>query len=67
MRRTEILKYILLYFFMPEDTTEAGCRDNLIENPALYLRQSWLGPLKTVVWTVAAVIGPLLFCALLSQ
>lgn len=64
-KRTEILKDILLYVVIPEDTTEAGCHNNLIERPVLSTRRSWLGPLKTVVWTVAAVFGPLLFCALI--
>jgi hypothetical protein len=65
-KRTEILKDILLYVCMPEDTTEAGCHNSLIERPVLSSRRCWLGPLKTVVWTVAAVGGPLLFCALLT-
>ncbi len=66
MRRTEILKYLLLYLFLPQDTTEAGSRDNLIESPTLFIRQSWLGPLKAVLWTLIAVAGPLLMFTLLA-
>lgn len=57
------MKDILLYLFMPEDTTEAG-RD-LVQGPELALRQYWLGPLKAVLWTVVAVAGPLMLCTLL--
>jgi hypothetical protein len=63
MRRIEILKCIVLYLFLPEDTTEAGSRDSLIENPTLSTRQSWLGPLKAVFWAMIAVAGPLLLLA----
>ena len=60
MRRTTIMKDILLYLVMPEDTTEAG-RD-IAQGPELAMRQYWLGPLKTVLWTIVAVAGPLLLC-----
>ena len=62
MRRTTIIKDILLYLFMPEDTTETG-RD-IAQSPLLASRQYWLGPLKTVLWTIVAVVGPLLLCTL---
>jgi hypothetical protein len=64
MRRTQILKNILFYLFMPENTTEAGGRDNLLTNPALSGRQAWLGPLKTVFWAAMAIVGPVLLFAL---
>ncbi len=66
MRRTEILKIIVLYLFLPEDTTEAGGRDKLIESTALSGRQSWLGPLKAVFWVLIAVAGPMLLLTLLA-
>jgi hypothetical protein len=66
MRRTEILKYILLYLFLPEDTTTVGSRDNLIESPTLFIRQSWLGPLKAVLWALIAIAGPMLLFTLLA-
>lgn len=67
MRRTETLRNILLYLLLPEDTTEAGCcGDSLDVNPALFERQTWLGPLKTVFWVMMAVAGPMLLFALLA-
>lgn len=59
--QSETMKEILLYLVLPEDTTETG-RD-LDESPAISARQ-WLGPLKTVLWMVVAVTGPLLLCVL---
>lgn len=61
MRPTTIIKDILLYLFMPEDTTEAG--RELAQGPEIAMRQGWLGPLKAVIWTVVAVAGPVLLCA----
>jgi hypothetical protein len=65
MKRTNLLKNIMLYILMPEDTTEAGYRDNLTQNLELSGRLTWLGPLKTVFWVILAVAGPLLLCTLL--
>jgi hypothetical protein len=65
MKKTIILKSILLYLLMPEDTTEAGSSDNLLQDPALSCELTWLGPMKTVFWVIIAVAGPLLLCALL--
>jgi hypothetical protein len=65
MKRTNILKSILLYLLMPEDTTEAGSSDNLLQNPPLSCELTWLGPLKAVFWVIIAIAGPLLLCALL--
>jgi hypothetical protein len=64
MKRINILKNILLYLFLPEDTTEAGYRNNLTQNSELPGRLTWLGPLKTVFWVILAVAGPLLLCTL---
>lgn len=64
MRRAQVLKDILFYLFMPENTTEAGGRDNPLAYPALSGRQAWLGPLKTVFWAAMAVVGPVLFFTL---
>jgi len=56
------MKDILLYLVMPEDTTEAG--GDIAQSQLLAPRQYWLGPLKTVLWTIVAVVGPLLLCTL---
>jgi hypothetical protein len=65
MKRTNLLKNILLYLLMPEDTTEAGYRNNLTQNSELSGKLTWLGPLKTVLWVILAITGPLLLCTLL--
>jgi hypothetical protein len=65
MKRTNILKSILLYLLMPEDTTEAGSSDTFLQNQVVSREFTWLGPLKTVFWVIIAVAGPLLLCALL--
>jgi hypothetical protein len=65
MKRTNILKNILLYLLMPEDTTEAGSSDTFLQNQVVSRELTWLGPLKTVFWVIIAVAGPLLLCALL--
>jgi hypothetical protein len=65
MKRTNILKSILLYLLMPEDTTEAGSSDTFLQNQVVSRELTWLGPLKTVFWVIIAVAGPLLLCALL--
>ncbi len=59
--RKKIMKDILLYLIMPEDSTEA--RVEMTVNPALVMKHSWLGPLKTIIWTVVAVAVPLLLLA----
>lgn len=64
MKLTQILKNILCYLFMPENTTEAGGQDNPLANPALSGSQAWLGPLKTVFWAAMAVVGPVLLFTL---
>ena len=64
MKRTNILRSILLYLLMPEDTTEAGSSDTFLQNQ-VSRELTWLGPLKTVFWFIIAVAGPLLLCALL--
>jgi hypothetical protein len=65
MKRTNILRSILLYLLMPEDTTEAGSSDTFLQNQVVSRELTWLGPLKTVFWVIIAVAGPLLLCALL--
>ncbi len=65
MTRKELLKSIMLYLLTPEDTTETGCYAPLIENVGLSERRAWLGPLKTVIWVVTAIAGPLSLCTLL--
>jgi hypothetical protein len=64
MKRTNLLN-IMLYLLMPEDTTETGYGDNLLQNSSLSPKLNWLGPLKTVFWVVIAIVGPLLLCILL--
>jgi hypothetical protein len=65
MKRTHLIKNILLYLLLPEDTTEAGYRNNLTQNSELSGKLTWLGPLKTVFWVILAVAVPLLLCTLL--
>lgn len=65
MKQTNLLKNIMLYLLMPEDTTETGYGDNRLQNSLLSRNLNWLGPLKTVFWVVIAVVGPLLLCTLL--
>lgn len=62
MRQMTIIKDILLYLVMPEDTTEAGGGEL---GRSLPPAASWLGPLKAVFWSIVAVAGPVLFCLLL--
>lgn len=59
----KMMKEVLLYLMMPEDTTEARVERG---NPALAMRRKWLGPCKAAVWIFAAVAGPLLLCALFA-
>ena len=56
--RRKIMKDILLYLIMPEDTTES--RGGMAVSPDIPLNYIWLGPLKTVFWIIVAVVGPLL-------
>lgn len=65
MKRTNLLKNIMWYMLMPEDSTETGYGDNHLQNSTLSRKLSWLGLLKTVFWVVIAIAGPLLICTLL--
>lgn len=66
MGRMGIVKDILLYFILPEDSTEAGGGVGLLAKWSLLGRQAWLGPLKTLMWTGVAVAAPVLLFAVLS-
>lgn len=66
MDRTKLFKDILLYFILPEDTTEAGGGVDPLVQSTLAGRRIWLGPVKTIMWTAAAVAAPLLLCGLLA-
>ena len=65
MKEKVCFKDILLYLILPEDTTEAGGADGLLDRLSLYPWHTWLGPLKTVMWVSIAIAGPLLFLAVL--
>lgn len=65
MKRTNLLKNIMLYLLMPEDTTETGYGNNRLQNSSLSHNLNWLGPLKTGFWVAIAIAGPLLLCTLL--
>jgi hypothetical protein len=65
MKKTNLVKNIMLYLLMPEDTTEIGYGNNRLQNSSLSCKLKWLGPLKTVFWVVIAIAGPLLLCTLL--
>ena len=59
MERTERVMSILLYFFLPEDSTKASDTVYLNSVRTQNGRRSWMEPLKAVFWAVVAVAGPL--------
>lgn len=65
MKRTNLLKNIMLYMLMPEDSTETGYGDNRLQNSPMFRKLSWLGLLKTIFWVVIAIAGSLMICTLL--
>jgi len=66
MNRTDILKNILIYLLSPEDTTDSAGDKVPCNWLLLQAKWPWLGRVKGVFWTIAAIFCPLILCMMLS-
>lgn len=67
MKNIELTKQALIYLLTPEDSSEllnrtrtGGASQVWSSSPA------WLGVMKTILWTLVAIVLPLVFITLLN-
>jgi|GEM_PF-1413226 len=65
MKRTEAVKNIMIYLLQPEDSTETGGNITSYDSFLLLSRMPWLGVVKGIFWTIAAILLPMVFCMFL--
>lgn len=59
MKERAKIRIILLYLFRMEDTTAGTISGRSSANSRLENDMCWLGPLKTVLWSLIAVLAPI--------
>jgi hypothetical protein len=67
MKNKELIQHALIYLFIPEDSSEFINMGRPGGTPQLWSScPTWLGAIKTIFWTLLAIVLPIVLITLSS-